>query len=75
MNIVPHFVTYTLLISCQILGLTRGPSGTTAKFLNKAMDPPHHLAVQNAIDLLVDIGAFDQGVFFLFRIVFLVHST
>ncbi len=50
------------LLSFQMLGLTKGPLGTTAKFLNKAMDPPHPLAVQNAIELLVDIGAFDQGV-------------
>ncbi len=55
-------MTYVPLLSFQMLGLTKGPLGTTAEFLNKAMDPPHPLTVQNAIELLVDIGAFDQGV-------------
>ncbi len=55
-------------MSSQMLGLTKGPLGTTAKFLNKAMDPPHPLAVQNAIELLVDIGAFDQGVCVCFAV-------
>ncbi len=49
-----------ICLYAKMLGLTKGPLGTTAKFLDKAMDPPHPLAVQNAIELLVDIGAFDQ---------------
>lgn len=49
-----------IALQAKMYGITSGPPGSTAQFLSKAVDAPHALTVKNAVDLLVDIGAFDK---------------
>ena len=53
-----------MCLQCKKLGLAPGGpdehDGVTA-FLNKAIDPPHPKSVQNALEVLVEIGAMDES--------------
>jgi hypothetical protein len=49
-----------LALQVLVLGLATGGPGGTARFLNKALDPPSADAIENALQELRQIGAIDE---------------
>jgi len=53
-----------MILQAKMLGVTDGEVddyGGISSFFEKAIDPPHPKSIQNAVELLISIGAMDSG--------------